>query len=326
MMYVYGGESCQKLSKHLAKDDHTLHFIFSIISDDRLPFRLEELKGYLLGGGYESYDIHILGDLIGLPLSQWRVRNYLIQELSGIAKDRNITMYWYDGDKLREGQDFFIKNPLHTDKLSYFDYPYDQSTVKMFDANLRKVNFLNHHAYPENELLKKTKKEIDYIFSEMAEFPFVEEITCPFIDGLQISRLPKSLKRLDLRGCIDIGIDPDCLPLTLEKLNLSACNLFTIPDCIFDLKNLNKLLLYKNRIEVSDMSKVPPDLEFLSLYRNEIKHMDFDMKKLKYLNLGANPVKRIKVKEARENLTIGLRKVNCEELEITHGQNLTLEF
>ncbi|WP_174869639.1 hypothetical protein [Pectobacterium polaris] len=326
MLYVYGGDSCQELSKTLKIDDNLLSIVFSIVSDDRLPFCLDKLKNHIFEDKYNNYHIHVLGDLIGLPLTQWRVRNYLKNELSFFAKDRNIHIYWYDGDKIRDGNYFFIHNPLHIDKISHFDYRHNELAVENFDASTKEINFLNHRAYPENNLLGKTKKEVNYIFATIAELPFVEKIVCPFIDNLQIRTLPKSLKKLDLRGCTNLKVDPKCIPIALEKINLSACDFIEIPDYVYDLSELNTLFLYKNKLEINGVFKIPKNLEFLSLYRNKINSIEFDTIKLKKINLGANPIKKIIISSATEGIELGLRKVNCEELMIIHDHELTLEF
>ncbi|WP_379057900.1 hypothetical protein V6M93_17120 [Pectobacterium brasiliense] len=326
MLYIYGGDSCQKLSRSLKVNNDLLTIVFSIVSDDRLPLHLDKLKDHLFEDNYKYYHIHILGDLIGLPLTQWRVRNYLINELSIFAKNKNMHIYWYDGDKIRDGHDFFIKNPLHIDKISYFDYHDNELEVKNLDNNTKEISFLNHHGYPENNLLRKTKKEVEYIFSTIAELPFVEKIVCPFIDNLQISTLPKGLKKLDLRGCSNIKIDPKCIPFSLEKINLSACDLLAIPDYIYDLKKLNTLFLYKNNLEINGEFKTPSDLEVLSLYRNKINNIELNLIKLKKINLGANPIKKIIISGATNNIELGLRKVNYEDLVIIHDHKLTLEL
>lgn len=326
MKYIYGGESCHRLSEHLADTDDSLCIIFSIVSDDRLPFELATIISHFHENECESYDIHILGDLVGLPLEQWRVRNYLMHELSLYAKNKKISLFWYDGDKIREGHGFFIRNPLHTDNLIHSESHCNRGEINYSDANLKEICFLDERGYPVNRLLNKTKKEIGYIFDTISELPAIEKIVCPFIDGLQIGRLPGSLKILDLRGCAKLDITPQCIPLTLEKINLSACGLISIPDFVHDLEKLNTLFLYKNALSVNGFFDTPKSLEFLSLYRNKIKRIELDVARLKKVNLGANPLAEISIKGGSENVAIGLRKVNCERLVIIHRNPVTIEF
>lgn len=326
MLYIYGGRSCQKLSKNISIENDSLNIIFSIVSDDRLPFNLSLLMDHLHEDKFKNYKIHILGDLIRLPLTQWRVRQYLIEELSILVSKKNITLYWYDGDKISEGYDFFMHHPLHSDKLSYVDYRSNDSLVKEFTCHTQEINFLSGRGYPQNSLLNKSKKEIDYIFCTIADLPNVERITCPFIDGLRINRLPRSLKKLDVRGCPNLRIDYKCIPFELEKINLSACDLFDIPDYIDDLKQLKTLLLYKNKLEISGGFKNNTNLEFLSLYRNKIKSIALDVIKLNKVNLGANPINSISINSTAENIVLGLRKVDIEKIILIHNAKLTLEF
>ncbi|WML88735.1 hypothetical protein [Thiothrix subterranea] len=327
MPTVYEGISCKKLMNFIINDDSEIDYlIISICSDDLLPVDLKDVFKLIEQSHCLKFNIYILGDLVGLPLDKWRVRDYLIKEISFLAKNKILTIYWYDGDKIREGNIFFCKTPLHIDRLSYqpkmclVDLNIDTS------SNVRHISFLDSRAYPKNILKNKTKKEIDYIFSQVAEIEKLESIECPFLNNLTISRLPKNLKKLDLRGCENIKIDAECLPPGLDSINLSACRLDYFPDFITTLVKLRFLFLYKNFIDINSANMIPKNVEVLSLYRNKIKEFEVNSMALRRLNLGANPLVKFTLGELPTCLNLGLRKVNLDKLTISQYSNLSIEF
>ena len=326
MPTVYEGISCKKLVSFIKNDSEIDYLIISICSDDLLPVELNDIFKLIEQSPCLRFNIYILGDLVGLPLDKWRVRDYLIKEISFLAKNKILTIYWYDGDEIREGNIFFCKTPLHIDRIAYQPRMFLVDLNVDTSSNVSHVSFLDSRAYPKNILQNKTRKEIDYIFSQMAEMEKLESIECPFLNNLTISRLPKNLKKLDLRGCENIKIDAECLPLDLDSLNLSACRLDYFPDFIATLVKLRFLFLYKNFIDIDSANMIPKNVEILSLYRNKIKEFNVNSKALRRLNLGANPLVKFTLGELPTCLNLGLRKVNLDKLTIFQHSNLSIEF
>lgn len=341
---VIGGDSCHSVAATLSG----AALVFSIQSDDRLPAEVETiLKSMADGDGLPS-DIHIVGDLHGVPVEHWRLRAYMSKMLRSIT-GRHFRLFWYDGDLIRGGSGFHVKHPLCIDHIApssvMKDCPVNEPLTGLPDAvseetlvaissiigstprasfnesgELSMLDFCVGDSYPRNIMSHLGDGHIGNVLKQVAGLSSLKVLRLGFLEGLQITGLPNGLQKLDCRGCVGVQIDGKVIPSTLGSLNLSACKLTRLPRFLIQLTGLRELLLYKNGIIECDQSGFPASLRRLSLYRNRISRLRLDLSRLQHLealNMGANPLEYLHLENGTpvRNLTVNLRKVAIESLD-----------
>ena len=352
---VIGGESCCRVAASLSGSA----LVFSIHSDDRLPVAVERILESAPDGSAIPSDIHIVGDLHGVPVRHWRLREYLHKMLSGFM-DRHFRLFWYDGDLIRTGSGFYVSHPLCIDHLATCtvknehranEKPHDlpdgitdetlaciSSIIGMAPragfnelGELTGLDFCVGESYPQNIMSHLDDRHISDVLQRVAGLTSLKVLRLSFLEDLRITELPISLQKLDCRGCGGMWIDEKVIPATLNSLNLSACKLTALPDFMPRLVGLQELLLYKNGITSINQSALPEGLHRLSLYRNRIIGISLDLvrlQQLEELNIGANPLQYLHLENGTSdrNLRINLRKVTVEALDFRVDCPYSLSF
>ncbi|MBB1440109.1 leucine-rich repeat domain-containing protein, partial [Shewanella sp. SG41-4] len=310
MIDICGGYSCSKLSNVIKDQDGQYVLIISICSDDLLPLEPNEIINRILCSSCSEIHIHILGDLVGIPTEQWRVRGYLLDELSFLAINLKLKFFWYDGDKIREGINLFCMVPLLVDDLKYSPRIEMEKVDNVIYEGMSVLSLVNKSGYPYNFLRAKTKKERDYFFSAISEVETLKVLECPFLSDFKVDNLPKNLEVLDLRGCKDFELRTANEFVSLKSVNFGACLLYNLPDLLFGCSNLERLYLYKNFLKGNEIKNLPLNIKTLSLYRNKIEDVDVRLDFLERLNLGANPLRKISIHHEQDSVKLELRKVD----------------
>ena len=343
--HILGGKTCQYLVNFIQSPG----LVFSIISDDRIP---EEVISFLQFKRFnkEKINIHILGDLFDLPLQQWRVRNNFLPWLDKQYIAANVL--WYDGDLIREINHL---SPIHFDstKLTYLELSNTNSHINSpcehyelkkiseiigkyphyeMDSNgkITNLSFMNNGFNDMgilNQLSRKKIKEVLYLISQI---PSLKTLNISFSKNLEITELPKNLVKLDCRGSLNIKFETE-LPKNLTYLNISACNLKKFPKIILNNEQIKTLLLYKNYLSEINDSLLPSKIERLSIYRNNIAHINLNIDNLPHLaqlNIGANPLTELNFisNSSDRELALNMRKINTAKLVYSIPQNLNLKI
>lgn len=326
MSYVYGGYACQKVYDKIRQRHGKDNFIiFSIVSDDMLPFELSFLLEKVINSDNDDFHVYILGDLFGIDIKKWRLRNYLLFELSFL--DKNIFLHWYDGDYIRDGSEYFLINPLKIDKIN-MSFPVYSKLDMHLNSSIEEISFHSDLFYPVNILNGMSIFDINNIFEKLCLNDKLRKIKCCFINNLQLYNIPDQVSHLDFRGCENIDLKLQRKNYKLEYINLSACGFLEIPEYLYKFNNLRVLHIYKNRISHFNQNNIPEKIESLSLYRNNISKVVLDLNRfsrLYNLNIGANPIKELIIlgKNRLNRINIGVRKVKLNELTITSEENVS---
>lgn len=325
MSFVYGGYACQKVyEKVRQRHNNSNYIIFSIVSDDMLPFEFSFLLEKIINSDSEDFHVYILGDLFGIDIEKWRLRNYLLSNLSFLKK--NVFLYWYDGDYIRDGSEYFLSNPLKIDRVNMFCRVHPKLDMNL--DSIEEINFHNEASYPVNILKGKSVSEINNIFKELCVNNNLRKIRCCFLNDIQLYNIPDKVRHLDFRGCENIDLKLQRKIYKLEYINLSACGFLKIPEYLYGFNNLKILHIYKNRISYFNQDNIPEKIESISLYRNNLSRVVLDLNKfsgLYNLNIGANPIKEVVIvgKNRQNRINIGVRKVNLNDLTINSEENIS---
>lgn len=349
MIRVIGGQNCQRLSAYWQhqrqRQDSAL--IFSINSDDRIPLEAERLLGERT---YRFSNILVVGDLAGLELEHWRVRDFLIELLANHAFWKHATLFWFDGDLMTSKgiENSLIKFEgvieLHkkiTDTKQSIPLPSCQLFSELCEIlscipghtlngknEVESICFNSPRIYPRsllNSVNVQKRKKINNILQQMnglkkLDFSFTENLTLPLVNGARY---------LNLRGCENACLKNLTACRDLFFLNITACKLSHLPQGLEELSKLEVLIAAKNRIGSLDSFELPASLIRLSLYRNNLKDLklNFDhFDKLISLNLGANPLKRLRTPGGQSTIDISLRKVNYLALVLETENHEFLRF
>ena len=122
-----------------------------------------------------------------------------------------------------------------------------------------------------------------------------------FSTGEGLNTLPPSfvklngLKELDLRGN-PLGVFPEIIfnLNSLSVLNLADCSLLEIPQQVSKLKNLKKLFLENNELEITENFLDLPNLKQLALTNNKITDISkLVLNSIEILDVGDNFIERI---------------------------------
>lgn len=343
--YIFGGKTCEYLMNFIQPPG----LIFSIISDDRIP---DEVITFLKLNRFNKVkiNIHILGDLFDLPLQQWRVRNNFLPWLD--SQHITADVFWYDGDLIRALNHL---KPIHCDSkkitsseeissqynriTSCHHYEIDKifeiiGQYPYYELDSRgQITHLNFKGDGFNDLgimsllRKNESKEIFYLISQISSLKI---LNISFTKNLEISALPENLVKLDCRGSFNLKFETE-LPKNLSYLNIAACGLKEIPKVALNHDQIKILFLYKNFLsEINDLF-LPKNIERLSLYRNNICHINWNIDNLQYLtnlNLGANPLTELTFisNNSDRDLILNIRKINTAKLIYSIPQNLNIKI
>ncbi|MGR6838750.1 hypothetical protein ACU5DF_06380 [Aliivibrio wodanis] len=326
MDFILGGNKCSMLSEQLNCKKNKI--IASIYSDDKLSeyINLDFIQTNKI------IEIHILGDLINIPKSQWIVRNHLLFLLHGL----DIIIHWYDGDLIEYNsiaksiaidckdnyklKEYFPTLVCNIPELKQITYILGFTPKYTLDNNgyIFSIDFSKSSIYSESYLSQYSEKDKSIILSILSNIDTLKEINLSFSN---ITSLPvfRNVQKLDLRGNENIDLSNIFKFKNIKHLNISACKIRELPESLINLKELSTLLAYKNNISSINFRNFPTSIKRLSLYRNTIKSITLSDRfnsNLLEINLGANPLFHLNTINLNSlEIIIIIRKVYSRTIE-----------
>ncbi|PVZ64513.1 leucine-rich repeat domain-containing protein [Pelagibaculum spongiae] len=358
MIKVFGGNTCKKIAQQL---NVTLQncLVFSICSDERLSTSLDQYLQNIEKKNIPS-SLIIIGDFPSLrpapsesPASYEAIR--MIQKSAELKG--TIRVCWLDGELVRSSNSLPV---MHWNNFNFEQVPCGENRAATLTNASESLNHDNKKAYEHLcNLLKfniyigvEEEKIISIdltdnqayqrglgiglsigqqknVWAALLELKSLKKIRASFNDLSFIPNLTilHQLEELDIRGNPDIDLTELSSALSLKKLNISACNLDSIPNEVETLENLTTLLAYKNTIEDISNIKFSRYLKRLSLYRNQIENADINLghcHSLKEINLGANPIlhMNLKISPKINKLKLRARHIGNSILDSFHGDTV----
>jgi len=239
--------------------------------------------------------------------------------------------------------------------FTYLDHPLDNIPDSLFDlVNIEEIFFGNIHVNEISSKILNLKKlqKIDIPLSNMKSFPLklmeLESLKEVTLKDENIISLPKvfnewsTLNYLNLGGCKKLT-SLEGLPPNLTYLHIGTTNLYNIPDIVFSLQYLNKIVLHNLNLtqipsKLFDLSSlmalflgenkletIPKEilklekLTELVLYDNKFKKIPtviLNLKKLIVLNLSTNKIDKIpeKISNLKDLQVLDLSDNNLTEI------------
>ncbi len=341
MPKVFGGQTCGRIAQQL---NQTLQdcLIFSICSDERLPTNLDQ---YLRNMEKEDIppSLIIVGDFPTLyPTSSESPASF--EAIRMIQKSADfkgvIRVCWLDGELVRSST---LLQAMHWKTFNFKKFQYkrnlDHSLINnsgstncndkrtyenlcellkfniyigIEEDKIISIDLTDNQAYQRGVGVGLSVEQQRKVWETLLDLKHLKKIRASFNDLSFIPNLTKlsKLEELDVRGNPGIDLTELSTALSLKKLNISACNLDSIPDAVEELGNLRSLLAYKNIITDISKFKFPRYLERLSLYRNQIKNSELNLDYCHHfqeINIGANPILKMNLKVSPNLKNLKLR-------------------
>lgn len=350
---VFGGARCERIASLLGLQ-FTLIWIFSVCSDERIPAELERRLIRVHAAELPARLI-ILGDFPSIPPEHSPASFEAIRLIAEAANYQGtIQVCWINGETINLSGTSLPPLTWHEflcDKQRRVAHIWSnvqpavvlerdvcakitqilgrQPGIRLSDDGLvEALDLTDGEAYCRSLAAGLSQKMENQLWSLIKLLSNLRELRAGFAGLRAVPDLSdlEYLEKLDLRGNPRVRLEYLSKIRSLKKLNAAACELDEIPSGIEMLPLLQTLLLHKNRIQKLSTVKLPPLIERLSLYRNQIRMDNLEIStclKIKEINIGANPLQSLTIIIPDEvvSLLLRLRHVR-ERVRIVQGNNL----